>query len=317
MIINKTPLRISFFGGSTDYPHFVKSHGGLVIGTTIDKYIYLLCRYLPKYFDFKTKISYAQVEHVLDNKDIEHKVIRELLKYFKINKGIELSHLSDIQSRGGTGSSSSFIVGMINTLYKLTTNMELNPYELYKKTIFIEQEYLKEDVGYQDAAWAAFGGFNIFKFSNYGDIEINPILMDDASSQEFLNSLLLFYTGQSRISNAIVSDYTKDEKNYVSIYQIAEESIKYFKNLNIEALGKLMHNSWLEKRNLSNKISNDFINSIYNEAILHGAIGGKLIGAGGGGFLLLICKDKHSIRKALNGLTEVNFKFERKGSHFI
>lgn len=324
MIISKTPVRISLFGGSTDYIPYVEEHGGLVVGTTIDKYIYITARNLPAFFDFKTKVSYSEVEHVKDNKEIKHKIVKGVLEYLGMEQGVEINHMCDVPSWSGVGSSSAFIVGLLNCLQTLEGLNHTDPYSLYKQAVFMEQSVFQECVGLQDSAWAAFGGFNAIKFEPDGKTKVCQFLIDTEVQESIENSLLLFYTGISRQAQQIAQSYVKKDMSktidiHHAIKGIAMDAIDPIYEGDIEKLGHLLHDSWMLKKTLSNQISKPQIDNYYDKAIQAGAYGCKITGAGGGGFFLVCANPKYhnEIRNSLKGLLEIPFRFENKGSHIL
>ena len=324
MIISKTPVRISLFGGSTDYIPYVEKHGGLVVGTTIDKYIYITVRNFPSFFDFKSKVSYSEVEHVKDNNLIKHKIVRGILRHLNIHQGVEINHMCDVPSWSGVGSSSAFIVGLLNCLQNLEGLYPTNPYALYQQAVFLEQKVFQECVGLQDSAWAAFGGFNTIKFEPDGKTKVCQFLIDKDTQNRIENSLLLFYTGISRqaqhiAQSYVTSDMSKTEDIHHAIKEIAKESINPIYEGNVEKIGQLLHESWELKKTLSDKITKPEIDNYYNKAIDSGAYGCKITGAGGGGFFLVCAEPKNHevIRNSLSNLLEIPFRFENKGSHIL
>ncbi len=323
MIISKTPLRISFFGGGTDYPAWFSENKGMVIGTTIDKFTYISCRFLPPFFKHKHRIIYSQIENVFSINDIKHPSIRECLKYKSIKRGIEIHHDADLPARSGLGSSSSFTTGLLNCLNKLE-NKSLTKKKLAKNTIHVEQNLIKENVGSQDQIHAAYGGFNKINFFADGNFRVNSI-KNESLLKNLESSCLLFFTGFSRFASDIASDIIKNTpKRKMELQEIssivAEAAILLkAKKFDINNFGKLMDESWQLKKTLSSTISNKLINEIYSEAISSGALGGKLLGAGGGGFILFIADKKHHKRiiKRLKNFLHVPFRFEKTGSQII
>lgn len=323
MIISRTPYRISFFGGGTDYPAWYEKHGGAVLATTIDKYCYLTCRYFPPFFEHKFRIVWSKIENCADAQEINHPAVREILNFLKLERGIEIHHVGDLPARSGMGSSSSFTVGLLHALYALKGYMPTK-HQLAKESIFIEQELLKETVGSQDQVLAAHGGFNQILFLKNGEISVRPIVLPSERFDELNSHLMLFYTGMKRTASDVASSYVngiEERKRQLRVMKdIVEESISILNsNHDITAFGELMHESWLVKRSLSSNVSNPHIDEIYEKAITAGAIGGKLTGAGGGGFLLLFTPpDKRKdVKEVLNNLIYVPFKFDFSGSQII
>lgn len=325
MIIVKTPARVSMFGGSTDYPTYLQKHPGIVVGGTINQYLYILCRYLPSFFEWKTHLTYSKVERVNKNSDIEHKAIRAVFEYLNITEGVEFTHMCDLPNKTGIGSSSAFIVGTLHALGTLNGGT-YTPKQLYQNCVHIEQEILKENVGLQDAAWAAFGGINYIKFCNdsmKADVIPIPISQDNLEILE--ENLLLFVTGQKRegTANDITSTYVPkllDQEKYLqNIYDIAKAAIKLLNDGKLDDIGVLLDLSWMAKRAISNNISTPLIDDIYETAKRNGALGGKLLGAGGGGNILLYVpkENQERLRSALKELVEIPFNFTKDGSKII
>jgi D-glycero-alpha-D-manno-heptose-7-phosphate kinase len=323
MIISRTPYRISFFGGGTDYPDWYRQHGGAVIATTINKYCYLTCRYLPPFFEHRFRVVYSKIEdcHTID--EIKHPAVREVLRYLQIDRGLEIHHDGDLPARSGMGSSSAFTVGLLHALYALRGYMP-GKQQLAMESIQIEQEWIKETVGSQDQVSAAYGGFNHITFFPNGEISVRPITLSRERIWEINSHLMLFYTGIKRTASNIAETYIGDLENKKRQLRImkdlVEESIAILNGgQDIVEFGKLLHEAWQIKRGLSSKISNPYMDELYQQAIAAGAIGGKITGAGGGGFMLLFvppaCQTK--VREKLSTLLSVPFKFEFSGSQVI
>jgi len=323
MIISKTPFRISFFGGGTDYPGWFKENGGAVLATTIDKYCYINCRYLPPFFEHKSRIVYSLVETVNNTEDIIHPSARETLKYLKIDKGVEIHHDGDLPARTGLGSSSSFTVGLLNALYALNGKM-VDKSQLADEAIYIEQRLIKENVGCQDQIMASYGGFNRIEFKQNEKHLVTPVTIKPERIEELQNHLMLYYTGVSRIASEIaatqIAEIPNRKKELSYMYSMVDEALKILNsNMDVNCFGKLLNDSWQIKRKLTNKISNTYIDDIYDAGIHAGAIGGKLLGAGGGGFMLLFVPPElqKSVRNRLKKLLYVPFKFENSGSQIV
>jgi len=323
MIISRTPFRISFFGGGTDYPAWYRKHGGAVLASTIDKYCYLTCRYLPPFFEHRIRIVYSKVESCQTIDEISHPSVREVLRYLNIDRGVEIHHDGDLPARSGMGSSSSFTVGILNAFHALRGRMP-NKCQLAKESIYIEQECIKETVGSQDQASAAYGGFNHISFFSNGEISVRPVTITNDRLNELNSHLMLFYTGIIRTASNIAESYVHNidsKRRQLRIMKdLVEESISVISNGDdITSFGKLMREAWDSKRILSNKVSNSQVDEMYEQALSAGAIGGKLTGAGGGGFMLLFAPPSahREIRKRLNKLIYVPFKFEFSGSQII
>ena len=323
MIISKTPYRISFFGGGSDYPSWYIANGGAVLSATIDKYIYISCRYLPPFFEHKYRIVWSQLENVKAINEIKHRAVKEMLKYFKIKSGLEIHYDGDLPAKSGMGSSSVFIVGLMNLLNNFQGKKIKNKI-LAQKSIHFEQKILKDIVGSQDHVAAAYGGFNKITFKIGGGFNVHPISIKKKTLNSLNRNLLLVYTGISRTAHTIARGYVnklhKSKKSHIlQISSLVAEAEKTLRNGDVDNFGKLLHESWLEKKSLSSSITNSFIDEIYNIAINKGAIGGKLLGAGGGGFLLFYVpyfKQKNFI-KYFRKLISIPFKFSSEGSAIL
>ena len=323
MIISKTPYRISFFGGGSDYPAWYIKNGGCVISSTINKYIYINCRKLPPFFNHKYRFVWSKDETVKEINQIKHKVVREMLKYFKFKDGLEIHYDGDLPARSGIGSSSVFIVGLMNLLYNFK-GKKIGKRFLAQSSINFEQKILKESVGSQDQIAASYGGFNKIIFKTGGKFTVQPIRIKKETIRKLNNNLLLVYTGIKRTAHEIAKNYINKlekskKKHILEILNFVEEGEKALKKDDLNNFGKLLHESWLAKKGLSSSISNYKIDEIYNSAIKNGAIGGKLLGAGGGGFFLFYVPqhNQKSIRKNFKKLITIPFKFTSEGSDVI
>ena len=323
MIISRTPFRVSFFGGGTDYHGWYKDHNGAVLATTIDKYCYISCRYLPPFFEHKSRIIYSKMEHVRESIDeIDHPSVREVLRYLKIHEGIEIHHDGDLPARTGLGSSSSFTVGLLNALYALKGQL-VTKESLAREAIHVEQKMIKENVGCQDQALAAYGGFNMIEFGGANHLHVQPITIPTEKLNILQDHLMLFFTGFSRTASIIaktqIENIPQKKVELTHMYEMVHEAVKILNGNDLLKFGKLLNESWKLKRSLSDKISSEHIDNLYSTAIKAGAVGGKLLGAGGGGFVLLFAEPSKQpkIRQALKGLLEVPFKFENLGSQII
>jgi D-glycero-alpha-D-manno-heptose-7-phosphate kinase len=331
MIISRTPHRISFFGGGTDFPDWYLEHGGKVVGGAIDKYSYITCRYLPPFFKHKHRLAYSKIEMVNNIDEIHHPSVREtlryfkdVLRYFKDDAGFEIHHDGDIPARSGMGSSSSFTVGLVNTLYALKGSV-VTKERLYKEAIHIEQNLIKEHVGSQDQVWAACGGLNLVEFLQSGEILVKPIIMKEKRMRSFEDKFLLFFTGISRFASDIEGDkiqnVSKKKEEFTKMLELVNEaySILTSGKDDFTDFGKLLNETWILKKKLSNKVSNAEIDSLYETAIRNGAVGGKLLGAGGGGFILFYVEPENhaGVKAALGNYLHVPFKFDFSGSEII
>jgi D-glycero-alpha-D-manno-heptose-7-phosphate kinase len=323
MIITRTPFRVSFFGGGTDYPGWYRVHGGSVLATTINKYCYLTCRYLPPFFEHRFRIVYSKTETCRTVDEITHPAVREVLRYLKIDRGVEIHHDGDLPARSGLGSSSAFTVGLLNALYGLKGQIA-SKNQLAMETIHIEQELIKEAVGSQDQVLAAYGGLNHISFLPSGEFSVRPMTLTRERTQELNAHLMLFYTGIQRTASDIAQTYTQDlkskERQMRLLGLLVNEAIAVLTGKqDICEFGRLLHESWQAKQGLSAKVCNSHVEGLYEQALSAGAIGGKLIGAGGGGFMLLFVEPENQPRvvKKLTRLIHVPFKFESSGSQTI
>jgi|SRR5437867_4104062 len=323
MIISRTPFRISFFGGGTDYPAWYREHGGAVLATTINKYCYISCRYLPPFFDHKFRVVYSRIENCKTIDDIHHPAVREILRFLAVEQGVEIHHDGDLPARSGLGSSSAFTVGMLNALYALKGTLRTKE-QLARDAINIEQERLQETVGSQDQVLAAYGGANSIEFLTNGQINVTPLIVHPERLNELNSCLMLFFTGIERTASSIAKTYVDSVKSKSREMRLLNDMVAEGLSIlrdgrDISGFGKLLHESWLAKRGLSDKVSNSIVEDIYQEALSAGAIGGKLIGAGGGGFMLLFVNppDQTRVRDRLRKLIHVPFNFEFSGSRII
>jgi D-glycero-alpha-D-manno-heptose-7-phosphate kinase len=323
MIISRTPYRISFFGGGTDYPAWYRQHGGAVLAATINKFCYLTCRYLPPFFEHRIRVVYSKIEscHKLD--DILHPSVRESLRYLKIERGMEIHHDGDLPGRSGMGSSSAFTVGLLNALHALQ-GRAVGKKQLAEQSIHLEQEVLKETVGSQDQVCATYGGVNRISFLQNGDFTVQPMTLTQERLAELNSHLVLFYTGIKRTASEVASSYAVGMEERAALltrmHECVEQSCAILNSSqSLAAFGELLHQAWQAKRALSDKVSNARVDALYEDARKAGALGGKLLGAGGGGFLLLFVppEKQAKIRKQLNRLIEVPFEFEFSGSQII
>lgn len=324
MIITRTPFRISFFGGGTDYPAWYQEHGGVVLATTIDKYCHISCRYLPPFFEHKHRIVYSRIENVQRFDQIEHPAVRAILGWAGIERGLEIHHDGDLPARSGIGSSSSFTVGLVHALAALQGRY-VSKEELARDAIHIEQDIIGEAVGSQDQISAAFGGFNKIELNRNGTINVSPVVLTRDRLQELQSHLMLCFTGFSRIAadiaQAQIANFKSREAELKCMQAMVEEAIQLLQGAHcpIEDFGRLLHESWRYKRSLSDKVSTPEIDRLYETAMAAGATGGKILGAGGGGFLLLFVKPalQARVRERLKDLVHVPFSFEDGGSRVV
>lgn len=323
MIISRTPFRISFFGGGTDYPVWFQENNGAVLATTINKYCYISVRHLPPFFDYKNRIVWSKIESVKNFEEIEHPSVRACLQHLNIPQGVVVFHDADLPARTGLGSSSTFTVGLLHALCGLK-GLILDKQKLAKEAICIEQNLLKENVGCQDQIMATYGGLNHIRFSGEDKFFVTPITLPRERLELLQDHLMLFFTGILRSASEIAAEQVRrtKEKTLVlsTMCQMVEEGLGILNgSQGLEDFGKLIHESWKLKRSLTNKISNNLIDELYEEACRAGAIGGKLLGAGGGGFLLVFAKpeDQPRIKQKLSKFLNVPFRFENSGSQII
>jgi len=324
MIISRTPFRISFFGGGTDYPIWYEKNGGRVINATINKYCFITARYLPPFFKYKHRIRYYQHEETQKLDEIKHPSVRECAKYLKIDKGIEIVHNADLPAQSGLGSSSTFTVGLLNALHALQNYMPTKR-ELALEAIHVEQNLIRESVGSQDQTAASFGGLNKISFNGNKDIDVEPIIISNERRTELQGNLMLFFTGFSRNASEIAKKQIEvtpqKEKELNTIKEICVEGLKRLTDSkqSPDKFGELLGEQWKVKRSLTDKISTKEIDDIYEAGINAGSLGGKILGAGGGGFMLFyVPKNKQEkIKDALKSKLFVPFRFENTGSKII
>ena len=324
MIITSTPLRISFFGGGTDYPVWYRQYGGSVLSTTIDKCCYITCRRLPPFFEYHSRISYSKIENVGDNDAIQHPSVRACLQFMGIDEGVEIHHVADLPARSGLGTSSAFTVGLLLGLYALRNQMR-DKHALASEAIHVEQELLREAVGAQDQVSAAYGGFNRINFHTDGSIEVRRMLASQDRLAELEQHLALYFTGFSRFASEIAQEQLKTtphkKHELDTMLQLVNEAEAIIASPGrpLHEFGRLLHESWRIKRTLTNKISNASIDEIYEAGLSAGAVGGKLLGAGGGGFMLFFVppERREALRMRLKKLLCVPFAFSNRGSHVV
>jgi D-glycero-alpha-D-manno-heptose-7-phosphate kinase len=324
MIISRTPFRISYFGGGTDYPAWFSENGGVVLSTTIDKYCYISCRHLPPFFEHKYRVVYSKLENVKEISQIEHPAARAVLEWLKCDRGLEIHHDGDLPARSGLGSSSSFTVGLINAVMALNGRY-ISKEQLANNAIHIEQNVLKENVGSQDQISVAHGGFNLIEFKTDSTYDVRPVILSKGKKEALENSSMLLYTGLSRIASEVAKAQLENirnrEKELKRIEEMVGEAVSILNQSgdSVEDFGRLLGEGWRYKKSLSDKVSTPIIDQIYEEAVRGGAIGGKILGAGGGGFLLLFARpeDQPGIRERLRNLIYVPFRFESSGSRIV
>jgi D-glycero-alpha-D-manno-heptose-7-phosphate kinase len=323
MIITRTPFRISFFGGGSDFPAWYNHSGGSVLSTTIDKYCYINCRHLPPFFSYKHRIVYSKYEHVNDIDEIIHPAVRETFRFMNVTRGLELHHDGDLPARAGLGSSSAFTVGLLHALYGLSGKI-ISKKRLSLEAIHIEQNMIKESVGSQDQVAAAFGGFNKITFQGDQRIEVTPLTISKERLDLLQDHLMLFFTGTTRFA----TDIEKEKIDNLSRKKDILNGLSNLTGCAIDVLnddgdlldfGRLLHEGWALKKTLSDQVSNALIDDIYETAIRNGALGGKILGAGGGGFILFFVRidQRERLKAALSHLLHIPFRFEYLGSQII
>lgn len=320
MIIVQTPLRISFFGGGTDFPSFFMEEGGCVLSSAIDKFIFLV---IKERFDAKLRVGYTRTEMVDSVDEIQHELIRETLRLTGIKSGVEITTMGDIPSEGsGLGSSSTVTVGALNAMYAYRGEI-VSAERLAREACAIEIETLKKPIGIQDQYIAAYGGVRFFEFLSNGEVNVEKIDISPDARRVFNDNFLLFFTGVSRSSSSILTEQKSNIKDRLAelreIKDMAYQARDYIKTKNFDAIGGLMHQSWELKKRLAGTISNGTINDMYEAARNAGAIGGKIAGAGGGGFLLLYApyERQNRVRSVLSNLQELPFRLEADGTKII
>lgn len=323
MIITKTPFRMSFFGGGTDMEDFFSENGGAVLSTTFDKYCYVNVRHLPRFFDYSTELSYAKTERVTSVDDIQHPAIRNAMKMLDMQE-IRLTYEADLPARSGLGTSSSFAVGMLNAFYALKGKYA-DKKKLADEAIYLERVLCNESGGWQDQIAASFGGFNRINFNSDG-YEVLPVIIDPKRKRALNNNLMMFFTGFTRFSSDIQKanistspkDKTRQLKEMLSLVDDAEKILTNNQS-SLDEFGKLLDYTWKLKRQTGAAVSTNSIDELYKKGIDAGATGGKLLGAGGGGFLVFYVKPEYqeSVRHAMEELLYVPFEFENGGTQVI
>lgn len=322
MIITKTPFRMSFFGGGTDIEDYFKENGGAVLSTTFDKYCYVNVRHLPRFFDYTTELSYSKIERVTDVDDIKHPAIRNAMKFLDMHE-IRLTYESDLPARSGLGTSSSFAVGMLNAFYALKGKY-VDKKKLADEAIYLERVLCGEAGGWQDQIAASYGGFNRINFSEDG-YEVSPVIISPERKKILNDNLMMFFTGFTRFSSDVqrLNILNKKDKKIQlrEIQTLVDEAEKILidKTLDIDDFGRLLDHTWRLKRQTGSAVSTDSIDKLYEKGIKAGALGGKLLGAGGGGFLVFYVQPqyKKAVYKAMEDLMHIPFEFETGGTRVI
>ncbi len=324
MIISKTPFRMSLFGGGTDYPDWYRIHGGAVIGTTIDKYCYLSVHHLPPFFEHKHRVVWSNIELINEIADIRHPAVRAILEEMAFEDGMEITYNADLPARSGLGSSSSFSVGLLNALHALKGRM-ISKQELASEAIRIEQDVMGEAVGSQDQIWAAFGGLNRIEFHRDGGFDVSPLILNSEKRHALQSSLMLFFTGFSRYATEIakkqIDNFTNKQNELKILGEMVDEAEGILQGTGdlVTDLGALMHEAWKLKRELADGVTTTEVDGIYDDGIQAGALGGKLLGAGGGGFMVFVVRpeDQEKVKARLKNLIHVSFEFDSSGSKIV
>jgi D-glycero-alpha-D-manno-heptose-7-phosphate kinase len=323
MIISRTPFRVSFFGGGSDYPQWYRQHGGSVLATAIDKYCYITCRRLPPFFDYKHRLVYRKEETINEVSEIQHPAVRGVFEHLEWKEGVEIHHDGDLPARSGLGSSSAFTVGLINALRAMEGRM-MSKEELGSLAIHIEQNVIRENVGSQDQISAAYGGFNRVEFRRDGSIEVQPMILPTERIAAFQKHLMLVFTGFARIASEVakskIDNLAKRADEIRRMTAMVGEGVAILSRGHpLPDFGGLLHEAWTHKRKLSDMVTTGEIDRIYAQAREAGAIGGKLLGAGGGGFMLLFVPPERQaqVRQQLAKFVHVPFEFDMSGSRIV
>ena len=322
MIITQTPFRMSFFGGGTDMESFFKKYGGAVLSTTFDKYCYVNVRHLPRFFEYSTELSYSKTERVIDIQNIEHPAIRNAMKMLNMHE-IRLTYEADLPARSGLGTSSSFAVGMLNAFYALKGKYA-DKKKLADEAIYLERELCQEAGGWQDQIAASFGGFNRINFNTDGTYDVLPIIISPERKKILNNNLMMFFTGFTRFSSDVqkASASTKEkEKRLLEMLSLVDkaENILADRKSNLDEFGRMLDNTWNLKKQTGSAVSTNGIDALYDKAMKAGALGGKLLGAGGGGFLVFYVQPDYQddVKRAMKDLMYIPFSFEDGGTRVI
>ncbi len=324
MIISRTPFRVSFFGGGTDYPAWYLEHGGAVLSAAINKYCYITCRYLPPFFDYKYRVRYYRREEANSIAEIQHPSVRECLTFLNVRKGVEIVHHADLPARSGLGSSSTFTVGLLHALYALKHEMPTKR-DLALNAIHIEQDLMQEAVGSQDQTTAAFGGLNRIEFGGHQHILVRPMILHPSRLDRLQQHLMLFFTGFSRTASEIAKEQIQQipakKSDLYQMVQLVDEAIGILqdKKDHLDDFGRLLDEQWRIKKGMHSNISNSDIDAIYQTGVKAGALGGKLLGAGGGGFMLFFVRPEQQgrVKEALKNLLYVPTRFDQLGSQIV
>ncbi len=322
MIITRTPFRMSFFGGGTDMEEFFKEYGGAVLSTSFDKYCYVNVRHLPRFFDYSTELSYSKIERVTEIENIDHPAVRNAMKMLDMHE-IRLTYEADLPARSGLGTSSSFAVGMLNAFYALKGKYA-DKKKLADEAIYLERVLCNEAGGWQDQIAASFGGLNRINFGANG-YDVLPVIIKPERKKQLNDNLLMFFTGFTRFSSEVQKANKLDDKSKIAqlreMYSLVDEAEKVLtdKNSDLNEFGRLLDYTWKLKRQTGSAVSTDGIDGLYQKGIEAGAIGGKLLGAGGGGFMIFYVQPEYqdSVVKAMSDLLYIPFRFEESGTRVI
>lgn len=320
MIISKTPFRVSLFGGGSDYENFYSKHGSMLIGFTFDKYNYISYRKTPSIVPYKTRLCYSKTEVVNRNAQIQHDGIRGVLEYFNIKYGVDINNTSELPAQTGTGSSSSFIVGLLNCIYKFK-NKKVSKKQLAEEAIFIERKLLNEPGGIQDQIWAAYGGINSITIHKDGCFDVKPLPVSESFKEEFMDRSVLLYTGKTRKSFRIANEIKKNDNEDAKkkILDISYKAHDKFYEQDIDGVGKLLNQTWIQKKKLSKLVNSPHVQEMHKTLLDCGMIGGKLLGAGGSGFIFGIMKSsktKQELKKKYK-TKYISINIEYNGSEII
>ena len=322
MIYTKTPFRMSFLGGGTDYQPFFEEHGGSVISTTFDKYCYVSVRHLPRFFEYRNQLTYSRIEKTASVDEIEHPMVRNAMKMLNMDE-LFISYDADLPARSGLGSSSSFAVGLLNAFHALKGHY-ISKEKLAKEAIYLEREMCTESGGWQDQIAVAFGGLNRIYFRR-GGFEVKPIIITNQRKELLNNNLMMFFTGFSRLSSEIAKEQVKATRDktaeLLEMLKLVDEGERILsrRHSDLDDFGRLLDTTWKIKRGITNKVSTDTLDTVYDTAIKSGALGGKLLGAGGGGFFIFYVPEERQarVKEALNSLLYVPFRFENAGTEIM
>ena len=325
MIISQTPVRISFLGGGTDYPAYFRRHGGATLATSINKYTLITVQPVPLFADYCARVNYSRVETVQSIDDIQHPSARECLRFMHLNQGVEIHYVSDLPARTGVGSSSSATVGLLMALHAFKNEM-VSLEQVAAEAVYVEQEMIRERVGCQDQYICALGGLRHLRFSSEGQVRVDPVILSPARRAALQDRLLLLYTGIQRSAHEVLEEQIQrteagqNQAELTRLHELVADGLAVLASeRSLAEFGALLHDAWQLKRSLSTSISSPWIDEAYTRARQAGAVGGKLLGAGGGGFLLLFVEPegRERVRRALPELREADFAFDDTGSRVI